>query len=152
MAGPDRNFIALLGVAFIVCCISCGCFALDDSEPENESQTTYRDLKLPEARFLIENNINSSTFVIIDCREPEEFDGGHIPGAVNICYRSAGFSNDLNALNRGYQYLIYSGDDQLSANVRHIMEKNGFLTIYRLEGGYAAWVGSGYPVATTISV
>lgn len=145
---PARHVHILLSLILIACSLCCGCFVLDDSKAESETGQSSRDLTVPEARFLIEKSINSTTFIIIDTREAAEYQEGHIAGAINVGYHSTEFSNELNALNHDYQYLIYSADDQQSANVQNIMEDIGFSTLYRLEGGYAAWVQAGYPVVT----
>jgi 3-mercaptopyruvate sulfurtransferase SseA len=52
-------------------------------------------------------NQNDPDFVIIDCRTPEEYAGGHIEDSVNIDYRSDAFGDELEKLDRDRTYLIY---------------------------------------------
>lgn len=75
-------------------------------------------------------------FVLIDIRTQDQFDKGHIKGAVNIP------SNDfLNVLPSRYSQketaiVIYDEDGNLSPDLVTKAEKLGYLNIVYLEGGF----------------
>jgi rhodanese-related sulfurtransferase len=85
------------------------------------------------------------TFNIIDIRPKAHFKKGHIEGAKNI---------DLEDLHLRYQELMglesvvivdHKGKLTLTAG-RYLISK-GINTIYRLDGGFNAWVKEGYQVS-----
>ncbi|WP_243668789.1 rhodanese-like domain-containing protein [Methanoculleus chikugoensis] len=85
------------------------------------------------------------TFVIIDVRRPDEYAGGHIPGAINI--DSTHLSEHLESLDPDGTYLLccQRGGGR-SAGAREVMEKAGFREVYDVKGGMSAWQAAGLPV------
>lgn len=81
--------------------------------------------------------------VILDVRTPGEFAEGHLAGAVNLDYEAAGFADRLAALDRRVPYLLYCHSGNRSALVREMMRGRGFVEVYEIEGGIAAWVQAG---------
>ncbi len=99
-----------------------------------------------EASALIEEREEDPKFVVIDVRRPDEFAGGHIPGAINI--DSVDFSEHLDSLDPGGTYLICCLRGGRSAGVRELMREAGFREVYDIEGGMSAWKTAGLPVVT----
>lgn len=98
-----------------------------------------------EASALIEEKKQDPNFVIIDVRRPDEYAGGHIPGAINIA--SANLSGRLESLDRDGVYLLCCQRGGRSAGAREVMEKAGFGDVYEVKGGMSAWEAAGFPVA-----
>jgi rhodanese-related sulfurtransferase len=105
-----------------------------------------KNISSQEAYALIQANSGNHDFIIIDVRTPEEYAGGHIQGAVNIDYYSAGFKDEINGLARDRTYLIYCRTGARSAGARDIMKELGFQIIYNMTGGITDWVAKGLPV------
>lgn len=84
-----------------------------------------------------------SGLVILDVRTPDEFAAGHLPGAVNLDFQSAGFAADLGSLDRAVPYLMYCRSGNRSAQVRQMMSDLGFTEVYEIAGGIVAWAGAG---------
>jgi rhodanese-related sulfurtransferase len=84
--------------------------------------------------------------ILLDVRTPEEYAEGHIPGAINIDYRSEHFSEGLDTLNKDLVYQVYCHSGRRSSESSEIMKKKGFKSIYNLEGGILEWQKKGYPV------
>jgi len=103
---------------------------------------------IPPARAsaLIEEMGSNPGFIIVDVRRPDEFAGGHIPGAINI--NSAEFSEHLQDLDPDGTYLICCQRGGRSAGVRELMREAGFGEVYEIEGGMSAWKAAGLPVIT----
>ncbi|WP_214084183.1 rhodanese-like domain-containing protein [Methanoculleus sp.] len=98
-----------------------------------------------EASALIEERGDDPSFVVIDARRPDEFAGGHIPGAINI--DSADFSEHLDSLDPDGTYVVYCLRGGRSAGVCELMREAGFREVYDIEGGMSAWKAAGLPVA-----
>ncbi len=97
-----------------------------------------------EASALIEEMGGSPGFVVIDVRRPDEFAGGHIPGAINI--HSAHFSEHLGSMDPDATYVICCQRGGRSAGVRELMREAGFREVYEIGGGMNAWQAAGLPV------
>jgi len=98
-----------------------------------------------EASALIEEKKQDPNFVIIDVRRPDEYAGGHIPGAINIA--SANLSGRLESLDPDGTYLLCCQRGGRSAGAREVMEMAGFGDVYEVKGGMSAWEAAGFPVA-----
>lgn len=79
-----------------------------------------------------EENIN-----IIDVRRPEDYDVGHIPGAVNL-FRAA--ERNYTKLSRDKINIIYCYSEQchLAASAAQDFAEHGF-SVMELEGGFETW-------------
>ncbi|MFM1964362.1 MAG: hypothetical protein RL134_87 [Actinomycetota bacterium] len=85
--------------------------------------------------------------VIIDVRTPEEFNSGHLQGALNIPVESPDFANQVSALDPTATYAIYCRSGRRSAVATAEMGSMGFLHLYDLEGGFADLEAAGMPTA-----
>jgi rhodanese-related sulfurtransferase len=96
-------------------------------------------------RFIQENKGNSG-FMLLDVRTPEEFEEGHIEGAVNINYNGGDFVEELKALNRDKTYLIYCRTGRRSSDTLTIMKRLEFKKVFRIEGDIVRWKAEKLPV------
>ena len=78
---------------------------------------------------------------MIDVREPYEWQGGHIEGALHIPMRSV--PQRLDAIPRERDVIIYCQHGQRSAAVLEFLRAQGYTRARHLRGGYVAWVRSG---------
>lgn len=85
--------------------------------------------------------------VIIDVRTPEEFNSGHVQGALNIPVESADFAAQVSALDPGTTYAIYCRSGNRSAVATAEMGSMGFMHLYDLEGGFVDLEAAGMPTA-----
>ena len=89
----------------------------------------------------------SEDLVVLDVRTADEFDVGHLAGAVNLDYNASTFAAGLAALDRDVPYLIYCRSGNRSAGAREMMRDLGFAEVYEIAGGITAWVEEGLAVA-----
>lgn len=89
--------------------------------------------------FQFKQLMQDPTRIIIDLRTPEETAEGMINGAIQIDYRAAGFQDQIMALDKNKEYLIYCRSGIRSGKTATIMEEAGFNKVYDLDGGYTAW-------------
>lgn len=78
---------------------------------------------------------------IVDVRTPEEFAGGHLPGAVNINLQDAGFAEAIGALDPEQDYAVYCRSGNRSRGAIEVMTDAGIESTVGLEGGIGAWTG-----------
>ena len=76
--------------------------------------------------------------VVVDVRTPEEYDAGHIPGAINVDFRSPSFGASIGELDPTKTYLVYCRSGNRSGQATALMHSKGFSSVYDLSGGVVA--------------
>lgn len=94
---------------------------------------------------LIQGNTANPDFVILDVRTPDEFNSGHIAGAINLDYYSPEFKANISKLDKDKQYLVYCRTDNRSTSAVRSMLELGFKEVQNLTGGITQWIQDGYP-------
>ena len=77
--------------------------------------------------------------VLLDVRTPEEYNLGHLEGALNINWYDADFKDQVSALDRSETIYVYCKAGGRSAEAAAVMREMGFESIVNLEGGYDAF-------------
>lgn len=91
-------------------------------------------------------NHPNSQVVILDIRTPEEYESGHIEGALNIDYYNENFKSELEKLDPEKQYLVYCRSGSRSGNSMQLFEIAGLKKVYNMRGGINSWKERGYPL------
>lgn len=81
--------------------------------------------------------------VLIDVREPDEWDMGTIPGVLKISLGS--IQDHTYTLNKQLEYIMVCRSGGRSGKASEIMIKDGFRSVYNMEGGMNAWREKGFP-------
>ena len=90
--------------------------------------------------------INRRNAVILDVREPKEYEGGRIPNAVHLPQSQLeSRGHELKKLTTR-PVIAYCGRGQRSRTAAGILTKVGFAEVYSLRGGLQAWSEAGLPV------
>jgi len=86
--------------------------------------------------------------IVLDVREPGEFEQGHLPGAVNVPRGVLEFKvgehpvlKDPNA-----QFLVYCRTGGRAALACVALERMGFSNLQSLADGFEGWTSKGQPV------
>lgn len=83
--------------------------------------------------------------VILDVRTPEEFDAGHLDGAVLLDFYEPDFADQLANLDPDKPYLLYCRSGNRSGQTIQMMEALGFTDVADVDGGINAWNSAGLP-------
>lgn len=97
------------------------------------------DITTTQADSVMVSNTQNSQFKILDVRTPEEFNSGHLMGAVNIDIRSSDFDSKIDSLPKTDKYLVYCRTGHRSSNALNIMKGKGFTDVYNMVGGITKW-------------
>ncbi|MTD41369.1 rhodanese-like domain-containing protein [Erwinia sp. CPCC 100877] len=76
---------------------------------------------------------------IIDLREKDSFDGGHILGARNMPYTT--LKTTMNSIRKDQPVYLYDQKKSLSIRAANQLRKQGYKNLYILKGGYEGWTG-----------
>ena len=82
--------------------------------------------------------LRTDSALLIDVREPFEFRGKRIHGAINIP-SSGNIEKAADTLNRDLTYFLYCTTDYRSRNVADMLYDKGFRKLIILDGGIVAW-------------
>ena len=77
-------------------------------------------------------------FFILDVREPEEFDKGHLKGSINVPFREV--MKHLDLLPRDQTILLVCRTQHRSNYVMEALRAVGFTDVLNLAGGYRGWL------------
>ena len=99
------------------------------------------------------DRFDKKTCIFLDARKPEEYQAGHIPGALNFY----GNEPDRYApivmpqlFNKNWEIITYchGGDCDLSLQVAKTLSEAGYSRVEIFEGGWPEWKNAGYPIST----
>jgi phage shock protein E len=84
--------------------------------------------------------------IILDVRTAQEFQAGHIAGALNLDVTAADFERKAAALDKSKTYLVHCASGVRSERACKKMTALDIPHLYNLPGGFKAWVAAGEPV------
>lgn len=84
--------------------------------------------------------------VVLDVRSTEEYEEGHVPGAVNIPINADDFDQQVAALDKDKTYLVMCARGGRSKSACKKMEALDLKAMFDFGGGMNAWTAAGKPV------
>jgi rhodanese-related sulfurtransferase len=115
--------------------------------PVVTSQTTdVPTITVSDANTSIQKNSGNANFVLLDVRTADEFNSGHLAGAINLDYYAADFKANIAKLDKNKQYLVYCRTGIRGAASVQIMLDLGFTKAQNMAGGITEWTQEGYAV------
>ncbi|HVT43297.1 MAG TPA: rhodanese-like domain-containing protein [Thermoanaerobaculia bacterium] len=93
--------------------------------------------------------LDTRQLVVLDFRTREEFDGGHVAGALSTPLGS--IENRIAEL-LPYQsstILTYASSEEEGIRAATLLVAAGFRNVIRIKGGIGAWIEGGYPTVTS---
>jgi rhodanese-related sulfurtransferase len=88
--------------------------------------------------------------IVIDARLPDDYEAGHIPGALNLPADTfdEAYPALADTLKSARQIIVYcdGGDCELSHNLANLLKEHGHEGIRLFAAGLDGWLGEGRPV------
>ena len=100
--------------------------------------TPVKSLSAVKARDLVENR-SQQELLILDVRQPNEYEEGHIPGAKLIPLPD--LSERLDEIDAKQEKIVYCAIGGRSRVAAQMLSGKGLENIYNLAGGFKAWNG-----------
>jgi rhodanese-related sulfurtransferase len=119
----------------LICMLAAPAFA----EPETSSEAP----SIAPAE-LAARRASGTAPVVIDVRTSEEFEAGHIPGAVNIPFDEV--ATRISELDAPNGVALYCMVGPRARKGETALLHAGYASVLHLEGGLAAWQEAGLPV------
>ncbi len=87
--------------------------------------------------------IKDENVIIVDVRTADEYSGGHIPNAINIDVKRAGFLYEADEkLSKDKTIAVYCQGGIRSRKAASLLSDGGY-TVINLAGGFSEWKGAG---------
>lgn len=113
---------------------------VEDVENMSENQNIFEEkevkVSITEAKEIIERD---KELLILDTRTQEEYDAGHIEGAILIPYNKLEMNLDELYGFEDKPILVYCRTGNRSALAVDILIENGFNKIYHMNQGFSRW-------------
>lgn len=128
----------LFGILILGTMLTFGCSAQPkETEGETMEKNTYTQITMTEAVEMMNTETN---YIILDVRTHEEYNEGHIPGAICIPNETIG-SEDLSALpDKNQLILVYCRSGNRSKQASEKLVRLGYTNIVEF-GGIRDWTG-----------
>ena len=117
-----------------------------DKTPEQvvrEAKASVSEVSIDEVKKMIDNR---EDIILLDVRDSEEYETGHIPGAINISRGSLDFKVHLIVPDKNKRIIVYCGLDLRSPLATKSINDLGYKKAVNMIGGLKAWKEAGYPV------
>jgi rhodanese-related sulfurtransferase len=82
--------------------------------------------------------------LVVDVREPDEFEAGHIAGAQLAPLATV--AEDLRSVDRNREIVLVCRSGNRSGKAQRALAARGFTSMRNMTGGMIAWEKRGYPV------
>jgi len=85
-------------------------------------------------------------WIVLDVRSAEEFNSGHIKGALNIDIRQPDAFSKIDKLNKNAKYIVHCRTNHRSGMAVEHMMQSGFKNIYQMMDGWSGWLTNNLPI------
>jgi rhodanese-related sulfurtransferase len=91
---------------------------------------------------------NSGGAVIVDVRDKDEWDEGHVPGAMHMSRGTIELDIEEKVPNHNAMIICHCGGGGRSVLAAESLQKMGYKNVRSMAGGFKAWKAAGLPATT----
>ena len=110
----------------------------------NEAKKKIKETNVAEVKRRSEAG---EKFLLVDVREDNEWDKGHLPGAVHMGRGIIECDVEQLVPDTSAKLILYCGGGFRSALVADNLQKMGYNNVESMDGGWKGWVAAGLPIA-----
>lgn len=111
-----------------------GCGSPDSANPSGTAAVSYQDISADQLKTMIDTDKN---LLVVDVREKEEYDAGHIAGSMLLA--TSEFSSRVGELPKDKKIVLVCASGARSAQAAGYLVQQGYQDVYNLSGGLSAW-------------
>lgn len=108
-----------------------------------EAKTRIRETNPREVR---QKQENSESFYLVDVREDNEWEKGHLPGAIHLGKGIIERDIAQRIPSTQMEVVLYCGGGSRSALAADALREMGYTNVASMAGGYREWLNTGYPI------
>jgi rhodanese-related sulfurtransferase len=134
-----------IAVALILSYMSLTANAADKTPDEmvREAKWAIKEISVGEVKRMIEAD---KSIVILDVRDRDEFETGHIPRAINLSRGMLEFKITLMIPEKSATVIVYCGIDLRGPLATKTLNDLGYRNAVNMIGGLKSWKEAGYPL------
>src|SRR6201981_1205620 len=91
--------------------------------------------------------LESGEAVILDVRDKDEWDEGHIPGAIHMSRGTIELDIEEKIADQNAMIICHCGGGGGWALAAESLQKMGYKNVHNMAGGFKAWKAAGLPTA-----
>ena len=84
--------------------------------------------------------------ILIDVRSYEEYQQGHIPGAINIPHSDMEAQIDSLGISKDQPIVLYCRSGYRAGKAGNVLKEKGYLQLSHLDGDFLAWQENKLPI------
>jgi len=108
----------------------------------NEAKTRVKETNVADVKRRMESG---EKFLLVDVREDNEWEKGHLPGAVHMGRGVIERDIETQVPETSTKMILYCGGGFRSALVADNLQKMGYRNVESMDGGWKGWVAAGLP-------
>lgn len=108
-----------------------------------ETRPRIREVGVADVRTMLDRG---DRFHLIDVREEEEWQRGHLPSATHLCKGIV--ERDIETVIPDFDapIVLYCGGGYRSALAADNLQRMGYRNVISMDGGWRGWTEAGYPI------
>lgn len=118
----------ILCIAFLILLTGCG---KGDSMKDAEEQLDFQQVSMQEGLELMESHTD---YILLDVRRSDEFEEGHIPGAINIPNESIGTEEIAELPDKNQTIYVYCRSGNRSKQASQKLVELGYTNVIEIGG------------------
>ena len=108
----------------------------------NEAKSRIRQCRVEDVQKKLENR---ERFYLVDVREDEEWDQGHVRGAIHLGKGVIERDIERKIPDKDAEIVLYCGGGYRSALAADQLQNMGYTNVISMDGGWRAWNENGLP-------
>ena len=108
----------------------------------NEAKRHVKETNVEDVKRRMENG---EKFLLVDVREDNEWEKGHVSGAVHMGKGVIERDIEVQVPEATTKMILYCGGGFRSALVAENLQKMGYINVESMDGGWRGWVAAGLP-------
>ena len=108
----------------------------------NEAKKRVKETNVEDVKRRMDSG---EKFLLVDVREDNEWEKGHVPGAVHMGRGVIERDIETQVPETSTKMILYCGGGFRSALVADNLQKMGYANVESMDGGWKGWVAAGLP-------
>jgi len=141
-----KKIVAMLAIAVFMSIGAVYQVEAADKTPDQfvkEAKAAIKEVTIGDVKKMIDAKEN---IIILDVRDKNELEDGHIPGAINISRGMLEFKVAMVIPDRGSKIIVYCGLDLRGPLATKTLNDMGYKNAVNMIGGLKEWKKAGYPI------
>ena len=141
-----KKLLIVFVVALFTICIAYHVEAADKTPEQlvKESKALIKEVSIDDVKKMIDTK---ESVIFLDVTDKHEFEGGHLPGAINISRGTLEFKVTQIIPDKNSRIVVYCGLDLRGPLATKSLNDLGYNNAVNMAGGLKAWKAAGYPIA-----